>query len=286
MDIAEFLDFSEWFEVADVASLDPDAAIQQVVKLALRPVVEFGARAIVGHWNLAERMPHVNRAWRTARRELEEVGLLYDANLDSDDLEDSGDDGGSGGYLDQIELEIASLPSIGEAGYVYEEMSWLPQLCGFRAGVIYLPVDLPREAYVPGHTLTDVIRHEYAHAWHWLDPEFFGRSWFRRAFGGEYEDDDTRPIELFEDRLAARHRRALARCRTDRERDSLTRRLFRNDFVSEYASTYFCEDFAETFMVYLRHRNNLDRFAGRPGVFRKLTAIREAVARARRELGN
>jgi len=49
----------------------------------------------------------------------------------------------------------------------------VPSMNGIRPGVIYLPRDLPARAYVPGGTLIDVILHEYAHAWHWLEPAFF-----------------------------------------------------------------------------------------------------------------
>lgn len=271
-------------EESDEESVEDQAArIRDALERVLEPLVVYGARTIVAHLRLAELMPQVNRAWRTVRRELDDIGLLYAAG---DDPRDPDSPDGDGRYLDRIELEVASLPSVGEAGYVFERVGGLSWLCGYREGVIYLPADLPRRAYVSGSTLTDVIRHEFGHAWHWLDPEFFERPWFRRAFGGEYADRETRPSELFEHALETRHRGALARCRSERERESLTNRLFEGEFVSSYAATRFCEDFAETFRVYLRHRRGLDRFASRPGVFRKLTAIRRAVARASRELGS
>jgi elongation factor P hydroxylase len=69
--------------------------------------LRIATRTVSAHWSLAEKMPQVNRAWNTARTELEDAGLLYEP--DEHDADD-------GGYLDQIELEIASLPSLGEAG--------------------------------------------------------------------------------------------------------------------------------------------------------------------------
>jgi len=230
---------------------------------------------VAAHWSLANKMPQVSSAWNKVRAELYDVGLLYAPENEDD-----------GGYLDQIELEVAAIHSLGEAGYVFERTPWITRLAGYREGVIYLPVDLPSQAYVPGSTLTDTIRHEYAHAWHWLEPDFFERPWFRKGFKGAYEDCRVRPSEVFADEVWRRHRRAVNKCRSVREFNALTRRLFFDEFVSDYAGTLFCEDFADTFMVFLRHRNNLSRFKNRTGVYRKLLAIQRAVAQARQELGS
>jgi hypothetical protein len=262
-------------DMMDVLSLDPQSLMAKALVSVMRPVIEYGHRTITSHWHLPSRMAQVNRAWEKVRSELYDVGLLYAPEDDED-----------GGYLDQIELIIADLPSLGEAGYVFERVGWFTQLVGYEEGVIYLPTDLPNEAYVPGSTIADVIRHEYAHAWHWLEPEFFERPWFRKAFHGEYEDGSVTPLRRFSDGISLRDRRQFERCRNEREELALTKRMFDNEFVSEYAGTHFCEDFAETFMVYLRHRKNLSRFAGRKGVYRKLLAVQAAVAQARKELGS
>ena len=52
-------------------------------------------------------MPTVERCWHKVRRELAEVGLLYDPEGPED-----------GGYLGQIELCISSLASWDESGSV------------------------------------------------------------------------------------------------------------------------------------------------------------------------
>jgi hypothetical protein len=244
--------------------------LKDLIKNAIRVDI-----LVQAHWALAGEMPRVSRAWNKVRSELYDIGLLYAPENDDD-----------GGYLDQIELEVAAFHSLGEAGYVFERTPWITRLAGYREGVIYLPVDLPSQAYVPGSTLTDTIRHEYAHAWHWLEPDFFERPWFRRAFKGGYEDCSVRPSEVFADEVCRHHRRAVNQCRSVREVNALTRRLFYDEFVSDYAGTLFCEDFADTFMVFLRHRNRLSRFKNRTGVYRKLLAIQRAVDQARRELGS
>ena len=254
-----------------LSGIDPVSIALQAL---MKPAIDLGSRTIAAHWSLGSQMPEVNRAWNKVRSELEDVGLLYAPEEDD------------GGYLDQIELVVADLPSLGEAGYVFERVGWFTQLIGYEEGVIYLPVDLPREAYVPGSTLTDVIRHEYAHAWHWLEPEFFERRWFTDAFKGCYEQLSPSPRNLFYQEFVTRHGRQFANLRNKRERDAFIRRHFFNEFVSDYAASHFAEDFAETFMVYLRNRKSLGRFKSRTGVYRKLRAVEQAVKMARRELGS
>ncbi len=34
-----------------------------------------------------------------------------------------------------------------------------------------------------------MIRHEFAHAWAWLDRDFIDGAWFKRAFGRRYDDE-------------------------------------------------------------------------------------------------
>lgn len=254
-----------------------DISIERLAwSFVIKPAIALSYRAAVAHWSLNDQMAQVNRSYNKVRAELEEIGLLY-----------TPEDDGDGGYLDQIELEVAWLPSFGEAGYVFESTAWIHSLVGYREGVIYLPADLPRGAYVPGGTLTDVVRHEYGHAWHWLEPSFFERPWFRKAFGGEYEDGDVKPLDIWSEKKNRDREFAsrMAACRNQRERSALVQRQFHNDFVSEYASTLFCEDFAETFMTYLRYRRCLNKFKSRTGVFAKLKAVEKAVALTRSELG-
>jgi len=37
-----------------------------------------------------------------------------------------------------------------------------------------------------GGTLLDIIRHEFGHAWAWLDRDFVDGEWFSKVFGGSY----------------------------------------------------------------------------------------------------
>jgi len=267
----------KWWEI-----VPPDPT--DIVRIVLRKTGPYVWKTIKANWKLNSQMPKVERAWHKVRCELTEVGLLYepDPNDESDD-----------GYLDQIELEVSVLPSkgkkagVGEAGFVCENIDWWRSLKGYKEGVIYLWSDLPTNAYIPGGTLTDVIRHEYAHTWHWLEPSFFDEAWFIDAFGGYYEDTSSIPSDDWTERILSirKHRTALEKCRNEREENAFWRKRHKDEFVSAYASTLIMEDFAETFMTYLRHRNSLEKFKARKGVYRKLKAVEKAVARARRELG-
>ncbi len=210
----------------------------------------------------------VDQAYNKVRKELADVGLLSE-----------------GFYLDHIEVCIAEAPSNGVAGYLFEDATgW--KRAGYRPGVIYLPSDLPYIEHVPGATLMDTIRHEYAHAWYCTDPEFFRDSWFVKTFGATYNNCNPKPRKSWQRQLHRSRRYNLAknRCRTERGRTRLMECAFREQFITDYAATCACEDFAETFMFYLKYRNSLSRFENRPAVMRKLRSVERAVSRASRRL--
>lgn len=165
-----------------------------------------------------------SRSFNIVRNELCELGLLD-----------------NGIYLDQIECEISQLPAFTVYGYVIEELPFLAKLVGYSEGVIYLPFNRLNDC-----SIVDIIRHEFAHAWHWLDSDYFEEGWFVKAFGATY--DDGKELEYDYD-----------------------------EHVTYYAATNTCEDFAETFMTLLHYRNNLKKFKDRKGVYRKLKAVEKAV---------
>mgnify|MGYP000947784581 CR=1 FL=1 len=187
-------------------------------------------------------MPQLERAFAKARNELAQVGLLED-----------------GRYLDNIDCVRSLLPTVtsGVCAWVYDgDSAGLGALVGFRTGVIYVSPNPPLTKRAPG-TLSDVIRHEFAHAWYWLDPEHVDARWFRKAFGARYDDPAPRGDGAFD---AAK-------------------------FVTPYAMTNAKEDFAETFMTYLRCHASLGSWARRPGVYAKLLAVEDAVGRVTLAVG-
>lgn len=228
-----------------------------------------GSRCTSACTVLGIEMIDVDRAYNLVRKELAEVGLLLE-----------------GKYLDQIELWISDRPSEGESAYIFEEKGpWVRS--GYKLGVIYLPSDTPNSPRVPGSTLVDVIRHEFAHAWYYIDPRFFREDWFVRAFGAPYKNCNPRPWAAWNRHLEAdaEYQARLKRCRTEAGRQRLFSKRLHQSFVSAYASNCACEDFAETFMFFLKYRNSLERFKdSRPHVYSKLKSVERAVSKTSRRI--
>ena len=88
--------------------------------------------------------------------------------------------------------------------------------------------------------LTDVLRHEWAHAVADRHKRLIETTRFERAFGGPYESDDA--VRQYD---PAHH-------------------------LTPYAAVNPCEDFAEVFHYYLRHKGRLPvRLANKPRIIRK-----------------
>ena len=102
--------------------------------------------------------------------------------------------------------------------------------------------------------LADILRHEWAHAVADKCPELIDTRRFVREFGAAYE---------FDGQL--------------RDPDP-------DHHVTAYASTMPCEDFAEVFHFYLRHKGRLPvRFGNKPKIVRKWAFIQwmaERISRA------
>jgi hypothetical protein len=193
----------------------------------------------------------IHRSFNQVRNELANVGLLD-----------------NGAYLDLIDLVPTSkLTSIfsGAHGFVFDtKVDFLAKLAGFKEGVIYITTNKKNMHLSKAYTLTDIIRHEYAHAWYWLDPEFVDGPWFKKAFGQEYASEPrafgSAVWTIFSDYP-----------------DEFKRSGYANDYVSPYAMESSYEDFAETFRFYIRHRKSLGRHKSRSGVYKKLMAVHRAV---------
>ncbi len=213
-------------------------------------------------------MSKVDRAYHKVRQELAEVGLLA-----------------NGLYLDAVELVISGDKSEGERGYVFEQVGHYAKW-GYRPGVIYLPRDLPHKPRTPGLTLCDTIRHEYAHAWFFLDSGFFREEWFIRTFGAAYTNCNPTPYNRWRVRLkkSDEYLDGKRRCRTEKGRLKYFYSYLLCEFITDYASTNASEDFAETFMFFLKYRKSLERFQSRPMVYRKLKLVERAVMHASKRL--
>lgn len=213
-------------------------------------------------------MANVDRAYNLVRNELAQVGLLAD-----------------GVYLDSVELCISNAKSAGERGYVFEQVGHYGKR-GYRPGVIYLPRDLPHQPYKPGMTLADTIRHEYAHAWYYIDSAFFKQEWFERTFGAKYENCTSSPYQSWRRHLKRdpEYQAGKRRRKTELGRLKFFYGCLFQQFITDYASTNASEDFAETFMFFLKYRRSLSRFRNRPVVYHKLKMVQRAVGEASRKV--
>ena len=111
--------------------------------------------------------------------------------------------------------------------------------------------------YLSGYhiRLTDILRHEWAHAVADVHADFVDCPAFVRCFSGTYEQmTGTHPYD------PTRH-------------------------LTRYAATMPCEDFAETFHYYIRHKGKLPvRLAGKSVIVRKwkfIERIASAMAKGR-----
>jgi hypothetical protein len=136
-----------------------------------------------------------------------------------------------GSRLLDSEVYWCWLPQVtmpGALGFFVHEADTLHSLLGYEAGHTYIPQwVLLHGPWQQRGSLRDVVRHEYGHAVAHYYPSLIQRSTrFSSTFGGRYFGT----------------RRHLASGR---------------DFVSAYATTCPAEDFAETFMLFLRHGSRL-----------------------------
>jgi len=115
---------------------------------------------------------------------------------------------------------------------------------------IYIPViNLAQlsDFFQGQHTrVTDVLRHEWAHALADRRPKLVENRSFRRVFGGRYETQTQ--VEEYDPDL----------------------------HLTPYASSMPCEDFAETFHFYLRHKGRLPVYLHtKPEIARKWAFIEQ-----------
>ena len=144
---------------------------------------------------------------------------------------------------------------------------WHPAEIGSFAVTGYRPSDFATEGYYWNRTIhlpawgfwfgsadgiRNVVRHEFGHALADIRPKLFKGAVFHRAFGAPYG------------------RRGVARFRADWEESC----------VSEYAASCTGEDWAETFMLFLRNKGRMPaRFRGLSDVEAKWGATHKILSK-------
>jgi len=107
------------------------------------------------------------------------------------------------------------------------------------------------------NSTVDVLRHEFGHALaHRYPQELRGGDVFKKAFGGAYGTNRAKGTDPDEWE---------GRC------------------VSGYAATATQEDFAETFMLFVKHKGNIPaKFSKKPAIRKKWKAVAEIIRRVSR----
>lgn len=131
-------------------------------------------------------------------------------------------------------------------GFFIHDAGPVSRLLGYEPGHIYIPQWVLTQTFWQDRgSLRDILRHEYGHALAHYYPKLIQRSAdFRKAFGESYNGKRRAP---FED----------------------------GEVVSDYATESPAEDFAETFMVFLRLRGKLPAGFRSPVLKRKWKFIGE-----------
>ncbi len=146
-------------------------------------------------------------------------------------------------------LTIAPIAAL--AGYMG---LYQPETTEIEFPSVYLPIEALWKDLGAKANALDVIRHEFGHALADLYPGALKKGGtFRAAFGGSYGGTpaEERGVEGWEER-----------------------------YISEYATSATQEDFAETFMLFVKHKGKIPaKFAKMPPVRKKWKAVAEIVKR-------
>ncbi len=157
-----------------------------------------------------------------------------------------------GSKLDKVDctyLTVAPIAALGGTMGLYQ-----PETKTIEFPSIYLPIEaLWRHLGAKANAL-DVFRHEFGHALADLYPGALKKGGlFREAFGGVYSEKPAPDIDP----------------------DN-----WEFDCVSPYAATETREDFAETFMLFVKYKGKLPaKFKGKPVIVKKWKAVAEIVKR-------
>jgi hypothetical protein len=130
----------------------------------------------------------------------------------------------------QANVYLCNIPRINSVGFFMHGIGVKEYLLGYEAGNIYIPsIVLDTIFWNNTYTLRDVIRHEYAHAFaHYYRRLIMRSAEFKKVFGGSYLSFNPSGMKA-------------------------------DAYITDYAKSMPMEDFAETFMVYVRRKGVLPK---------------------------
>jgi hypothetical protein len=166
-------------------------------------------------------------------------------------------------YLYQIDVVQSPLPYwVMENGFVIDRpLSWYESLVGYEEGNIYIAKN-PKVSLDHGESLLDLIRHEYAHSWAWLEPRLFRTPEYKKAFGCSYFAIEHAGSPYLDDYF-------------QKDEEGFMQCELSDQYISTYALSDPAEDFAETFSRFVKFGGEIERFRERPGVYKKLKYIKK-----------
>jgi hypothetical protein len=159
----------------------------------------------------------------------------------------------AGCRLREVNVHWMKLPSLKyyrAFGFFFHGEPFEYNIFNYQRGHIYYPSTVLKTTKSDNrcHPL-DVLRHEFGHAFahYYYDELFSDNEGFEKAFGGAYFDSvRSRELPIF-------------------------------SFISDYAQESPMEDFAETFMVYLRRRGEIPYRFQNPDFKKKWKFIASAI---------
>jgi len=157
----------------------------------------------------------------------------------------------AGSPLDRVDCYHERFSESGLGGFVGAMGLYDP-----NDGDIHIPAFWPAGLFPwawEERRMPDVLRHEFGHALADRYKRFFRGGTFRAAFGADYGENQVFEGGDWED-----------------------------EYVSEYAKKETQEDFAETFMLYMKHKGKLPAcYRGKRAIERKWKAVAEIVKATR-----
>ena len=134
-----------------------------------------------------------------------------------------------GSPLTEIEIYLCSRPRIFYQGFFMHGVTKWQSFEGYLDGKLYI------SKYSLGHlqnckysSIRDLVRHEYAHAFAEKYQNLIWRNAFEKAFGGTYDSE-------------------------------IKTKMPTSAYFTDYAKTNPCEDYAETFKMYLKWKGKLPK---------------------------